>query len=390
MGKGTRWWLLDSVGRVLASASYDKSVRVWDATSGEELLTLRGHEKSVDIVRWSPDGRRLVSGSGDGTVRVWDTTGGEQLLLFQKHERIVSYLWPSGLNSEDRVRAAASWSPDGRRLAGVWRDNSVRVLDGVSGRQILCLRGHEGQVEAVNLSPDGRRLASASQDNTVRVRDAASFEQMPTLRGPEKRISTVSWSPEGRRLAIASCDNSVRIWDADNCAELLILRGHQLPPGVLSWSPDGGRLASANDGVLVWDAVHGSLLFILRGHEKNVYSVSWSSDGRRLTSRDIESTELDWDIPTGACEGVEDEQELFPVKVQGEQPLSTVEHRDLVSSSLESRTNVYETELFLASSGGGLVWCSGPIELTVCPTSPRLFVGAVGNHVYLLRLEGEV
>ena len=111
-------------GRRIASASDDNTLRLWDAASGEPLLTLNGHANSVTAVAFSPDGRRIASASWDGTLRLWDSTSGEPLLT---------------LNSQDNSVAAVAFSPDGRRIASASKDNTLRLWDAASG---VCLRVH--------------------------------------------------------------------------------------------------------------------------------------------------------------------------------------------------------------------------------------------------------
>ena len=90
-------------GKRLATASDDKTAKVWDAASGKELLTLRGHNDSVTSVAWSPDGKRLATGSGDQTAKVWDAASGQELLTLSGHTACVA-AWPG-------ARTASGWRP---------------------------------------------------------------------------------------------------------------------------------------------------------------------------------------------------------------------------------------------------------------------------------------
>jgi WD40 repeat protein len=177
------------------------------SNSPNALLTPPAHSSIrwnvAPRVSYSPNGRRLAS-YGFGHIHIWDVATGEELLTLKGHE---GQVW------------SVSYSPDGRRLASAGLDQTVRIWDAVTGQELLTLKGHEGQVWSVSYSPDGRRLASVGQDQTVRVWDAVTGQGLLTL----KEVLYVSYSPDGRRLASAGLDQTVRIWDAVTGQELLTL-----------------------------------------------------------------------------------------------------------------------------------------------------------------------
>ncbi len=131
------------------------------------FLTPKGHSNTVYSVSFSPDGKRIASASSDRTVKVWDAAAGQVILTLKGHNGEIS---------------GVAYSPDGQRLASASADQTVKVWDAKTGQETLNLKGHTGLVFSVAFSPDGQRLASASQDGTVRVWDAR-----PLL--PELRVS---------------------------------------------------------------------------------------------------------------------------------------------------------------------------------------------------------
>jgi WD40 repeat protein len=278
-------------GDRLASASWDDTVRVWDPTGRADPLVLRGHEARVTHVAWSPSGDRLASASWDDTVRVWDPTGRTDPLVLRGHEHTVEHV---------------ARSPSGDRLASASQDGTVRVWDPTGQADPVVLRGHEGRVEHVAWSPSGDRLASASWDDTVRVWDPMGKAEPLVLRGQEEKASHVAWSPSGDRLASASWDDTVRVWDPTGRADPLVLRGHEDRVTHVAWSPSGERLASASGGlgddytVRVWDPAGQAEPLVLRGHEHIVEHVAWSPSGDRLASASRDGTVRVWDPQTGA------------------------------------------------------------------------------------------
>jgi len=180
-------------GRRLATASHDKTARVWDATSGKQLATVT-HNGAVWGVAFSPDGRRLATASDNHTASVWDATSGKQLAT---------------VTHNGAVRGVA-FSLDGRRLATVGDSSRARVWDATSGKQLVTV-AHDNWVRGVAFSPSGRRLATASGDKTARVWDATSGKQLARATH-NNWVRGVAFSPDGRRLATASDDKTARIW----------------------------------------------------------------------------------------------------------------------------------------------------------------------------------
>jgi WD40 repeat protein len=269
-------------GRCLASASWDQTVKVWDAATGKELLPLKGHRDRVWGVAYSPDGRRLASASQDGTVKVWDLTTGQELLTLKGYTSIPS----------------VAYSPDGRCLASGGDDQAVvKVWDANTGKELLNLQGHTAGVSGVAYRPDGRFLASAGWDKTVKVWDAANGKCLRTLVGHTDAVRSVAYSPDGCHLASSSADHTVKVWDLTTRQEPLALRGHTGVVWGVAYSPDGRRLASASwdQTVKVWDAVTGQELRTLKGHTNGVPSVAYSPDGRCLASGSYDSTVKVWD-----------------------------------------------------------------------------------------------
>jgi eukaryotic-like serine/threonine-protein kinase len=273
-------------GQRLASGSSDLTVKVWDARTGQEQFTLKGHASLVRCVAFSPDGQRLASGSGDNTVKVWEARNGQEKITFKGHANGVISL---------------AFSPDGQHIVSASLDGTVKVWEARTGKERLNLKGHTGYVMSLAFSPDGQRLASAGADSTVKVWNTGTGQEELTLKGHADAVMSVAFSPDGQRLASSSDDRTVKVWNARTGQEGLTLKGHTQSVRWVAFSPDGQRLASASDDrtVRVWDARTVQAGLTLRGHNHLVWSVAFSPDGQRLASASWDATVKVWDARTG-------------------------------------------------------------------------------------------
>jgi WD40 repeat protein len=269
-------------GLYLASASWDKTVRIWDPSDGKELRVLRGHKGRVTSVAFSPDGTLLASGSADTTIRLWDPTVGEAVAVLRGHRDAVTSI---------------AFSPDGTRLVSAARDKTVRVWDMATAKELLVLRGHEDRVTSVVFGPNGARMVSASWDRTLRVWDATTGRPQLVLRGHNHLIPCVAISSDGAHVASGSEDTTVRLWDIATGETVMILQGHERRVMSLAFSPCGRRLASSSlDGTIrLWDVSTGDTLVVLRGHDGDVCAVTFKPDGTRLASTSSDRTIRIWD-----------------------------------------------------------------------------------------------
>ncbi|MBN3889395.1 MAG: ribosome assembly protein 4 [Nostoc sp. JL31] len=265
----------------LASASFDKTIKIWDVSSGKLLKSLTGHSSGVISIAYSPNGQQLASASFDKTIKIWDVSSGKLLKSLTGHS--------SGVIS-------IAYSPNGQQLASASFDKTIKIWDVSSGKLLKTLTGHSSGVNSVAYSPNGQQLASASGDKTIKIWDVSSDKPLKTLTGHSDGIKSVAYSPNGQQLASASFDKTIKIWDVSSDKLLKTLTGNSV-----AYSPNGQQLASASDDktIKIWDVSNGKLLKTLTGHRDAVNSIAYSPNGQQLASASDDKTIKIWDVSNG-------------------------------------------------------------------------------------------
>jgi hypothetical protein len=184
-------------GKLLATASRDKTVRLWDAKTGARAQRIANQEEAY-CVAFSPDGKLLAVGCRGGDVNLYDPATGDKKSSFKEWNSVT----------------LLAWSPDGKRLAAAvvnGRDVYVREADG--GKLVATLKGHTTDINAVEFAPGGKLLATVSDDSTIRLWDAASGEEKDSLKAHDGHVHGLAFSADGKVLVTGGNDNTVVRWD---------------------------------------------------------------------------------------------------------------------------------------------------------------------------------
>ena len=269
--------------RLLASASADRTIRLWYANTGAHLRTLRGHTNSVNSVAFSPDGSILTSGSDDQTIRLWSTSTGKHLRTLRGHTGQVT---------------SVAFSLDDSTLASGSTDGTIRLWSTSNWTTQKTLIGHAGWITGVAFSGDSSTLASASTDETIRLWAVNTGIHRKTIIGHANFVWSVSFSGDGRLLASGSFDNLIRLWDAETGEHEKPLVGHTGLVLDVAFSGNGGLLASCGSDrtIRLWDGVTGDHHDTLTGHTDIVYSIALNNDGSLLASGSFDRTVRLWKL----------------------------------------------------------------------------------------------
>ncbi len=283
-------------GQILASGSDDKTVELWQLSTGQDLFTLRGHTKAVYSVAISSDGQILASGSDDKTIKLWQLSTGRQL------GSITLGNWFSG---DSGCVYSVAISPDGQILASLSSSGTIQLWNLRTGREIRKLSDPTNWVHCIAISPDGQILAGGGDDRTIKLWDLKTGRRFRTLKGHGGWVYTVAFSPDGQMLASGSEDETIKLWDLRRGREIYTLVGHSKPVYSLAFNPVSDRLLHRTGGDSVRATV-GELTFSINNGEPSATAYSKQSQrnqnldlGQILASSSDDGTIKLWDLSTG-------------------------------------------------------------------------------------------
>lgn len=183
-------------GRFALSGNLVVGLKVWDASTGQDLYPMRGTESGVKSVAVSPDGQFALS-AGVGVIKQWDVQTGKEIRTLRGHNGVVN---------------CVVISPDARYALSGSTDGTVRLWDLVGGQQVRAFLGHSGSVTCVAFSPDNRFALSGGTDNAVRLWNITNGEQVRAFGGHESTVECVAYSPDGKHVLSGSDDKTIRVW----------------------------------------------------------------------------------------------------------------------------------------------------------------------------------
>ena len=292
---GTVWWAEFSPGGKQIATADDRCARLWNAGTGELLFTLP-HNDMVASAVFSADGQRVATASYDGSVRVWDAATGH---------RVLSLTGPAGpAQGEDgriHYREAVFVRED--LIAAVrWDGSLADVWNARSGVRVATIENAEARGPDVDIavSPGGRWLALAGQGPHVQIWETADWTRVARL--PAEDVPSIAFDPARPRITTASRSGVAVIWDVAEGRRLMTLQGSGEPMDHVAYSPDGAWIATASrDGIVrVWDASSGSLAAMLRDHHGKILWVEFDPTSTRIASAGVDGAVTVSDRATGA------------------------------------------------------------------------------------------
>ena len=272
---------------------------MWDAKTGQHQATYTGHTDTIHSVAFSPNDITIVGGSWDGKVHLWNVKTGQYKRLQIENDSQSSTVNNRGYITRRDYVTSVIYSPDGTQIASAIDENTVRLWDVATGKQINSFIGHTDLIHSIAFSPDGTTIASVSRDKTVRLWDVTTGKEKTTLVGHTDGVYSVAYSPDGKTIATGAWykDNMVRLWNATTGTPKTPLRNQDIVLSI-AYSPDGTTLATANGKDLhLWDTTIGILKNALTGHKGRIDSIVFSPDGKTVvTNSTMDGTMILWNV----------------------------------------------------------------------------------------------
>ncbi|HEX3279946.1 MAG TPA: caspase family protein [Pyrinomonadaceae bacterium] len=339
-----------------------------------ELVVQTGHSSRVNCGVFAPDNRWLATGSADNTIRLWDTGSSRELRALIGHTN-----WIKALAVSHRGLLLASGS----------NDHTIKLWDVSSGREVFTLSGHSSSVDVLAFSPDDRWLVSGSSDKAVKVWDVTSGAEVRTLNAHAAAVTALSFSPDGKTLASASTAGETNLWATAAWNLSRSLKKQNFKITALSFSPDSEHLfyATADGTIFHWDATRGRELRSLKEGSNAILALAFGAQSELLATS-ADGTIVFWDFVAGtekrvAKFGTPGEELLFATAAVNGQLLATSDGSRIVQLRNASTGKVVKTleshsvsSLSLAFSNDGRWLASGANDRSI-----RIWQTATGREM---------
>ena len=276
-------------GRKLITGCRDGYVRIWDKTTGNEIMHMK-HGSHIGYVDYSPDDKLIVSASWNGTVKLWDADTGSPRGTLPHHRGPVD---------------AAVFSPDSKSLltgvgVGV---NAAYLWDAATLKPLGQPMKHDNWVDAVLFSPDGRKVITAGANSdgtagTVRFWEAATTKPLGAPLQHPGRVTGLAIGPDGRKIMAAGYPYTVCFWDSKTGDSIGPVLQHQGGVRQAVFSPDGMLILTGSEDhtARLWDAITGTPVGPSLTHNGIVRRVAFDPNGKTVLTGSYDNTAQLWPI----------------------------------------------------------------------------------------------
>ncbi|MDY6936762.1 MAG: protein kinase [Cyanobacteriota bacterium] len=268
-------------GKQFATGSLDKTVRIWNLETGEEIRKIEGHRSTINALSISRDSTSLASASDDDTVKIWNLETGKLLETLNEHLRDVT---------------SVAFSADSKTLISGSEDRTVKIWNVTDGELVTSLMGGSGMVKSIAIGTSGQILASGGLDNNIYLWNLSTHKTIATLLGHFNSVLSLAISPDGTLLASGSKDRTLRLWKLPHGELMRTLSGHLANVNSVVFHPDGDTIVtgSSDKRIKFWQIKTGECTRTLSGHLGAVTGVAIAPDGKNIVSTSSDKTIKVW------------------------------------------------------------------------------------------------
>lgn len=260
--------------------------------ANKPILTIDtgGHRAKVVNVMSTSDGKYLVSASNDKTIRIWDTSTGEVVRVFRGNigSGYEGMIYAAALSPDNRLLAVGGWvgSFTDKKAKEEEGAHKIRLIDFQTGEVKALLKGHTDVIYGLAFSPDGNRLLSGSGDKTVRIWNVRTQQTLHVLKGHTDVIYAVAFSPDGSIAVTGSYDDTLKLWNAKSGSLIKTLKGHTNDVKSVAFTPNGKYILSGgfDKTIRMWDGRTGRFIKVLASQNRPVLSISITPNSRYVLS----------------------------------------------------------------------------------------------------------
>lgn len=285
--RGNKVQNMDYHGKLIAAATHDVKIKVWDLERGKILHSLMGFWP----VAFTPDGDRMISMATATSMNIWDPLSGKKI---------------ASLPTDNELIQNINISDDGKWMSGAGFYGILKLWNLEEGTLVRRMTGHAGGIYGTDISSDNKWIASAGMDGSFRIWDLTSGDQLHLQEKAHEVIaSDVQFSPDGKYLATCGWDKKVHVWKTGTWEKVRTLEGHTNSILSLDWHPNSRFLATsagnnavseADNSVRVWDVETGEVICHYQGHMNNVQKVLFMDDGTKAASCGDDGAIRIWDF----------------------------------------------------------------------------------------------
>ncbi|MBI3412032.1 MAG: WD40 repeat domain-containing protein [Planctomycetes bacterium] len=291
---------LDGAAKVASSTGrwnkekkyWEGEIKIWDAKTGKQIRSLKGHGDPIEGLAISKDGKFLASGSKDQTVKIWDVAAGKDVQTLKGHTGVVH---------------AVAFAPDGKRLASASEDGTVKIWDHAAGKDLLTLtyvkkeepKKEEPKKDDKKNDKDKKAEKDKAPAKDKEAKDKKNDKKDEKKAGVPRSFTCVAFTPDGKKVIAGNLDGVMKIWDVDTGKELGELKSHE---GVwaIAFNSDGSRMATGgwDKTIRVWDTASWKELFVIKAHDGTVTTIAFSPSGQQIASGGIDGVLRLWSATT--------------------------------------------------------------------------------------------